>query len=73
LADRLFDTLHTRRVALKVFALRAGRTTPSTGQGDLFAGVTEQRSERLGEAITAIRQRMGFDAVGTARDRLPTG
>ncbi len=70
IADGLFHSLHTRRVALKSLAIRAGRTTPSTGQGDLFAGPAEARRQRLAEAITAIRQRMGFDAVGTARDRL---
>lgn len=72
-ADRLFDALHTRRVGLKSCSIRAGRTTPSTGQGDLFAGIGEARQQRLGKAITDIRQRLGFDAVRTAQDRLPGG
>jgi nucleotidyltransferase/DNA polymerase involved in DNA repair len=70
-ADRLFGLLHTRRVALKAFAVSASRTTPTTGQGDLFAGVADARQQRLGKAITDIRQRMGFGAVGSAHDRLP--
>jgi nucleotidyltransferase/DNA polymerase involved in DNA repair len=58
-----FAELHVRRVALKSIVVTALRTSPATGQHDLFDGLRQQKSRRLGAAITSIRQRMGFDAV----------
>lgn len=59
----LFAQLHVRRVGLKSIQVTLARTSPATGQRDLFDGVTQQKERRLGAALTDIRQRMGFDAV----------
>ncbi len=39
------------------------RTSPATGQRDLFDGIRQQKERRLGTALTDIRERLGFDAV----------
>ena len=59
----LFGILHVRRVALKAIGVATLRTSPATGQGDLFAGPEVRRRQRLGAALTDIRRRMGFGAV----------
>jgi nucleotidyltransferase/DNA polymerase involved in DNA repair len=58
-----FAESHVRRVALKSIHVAALRTSPATGQRDLFDGVTQAKARRLGAALTDIRQRLGFDAV----------
>ncbi len=58
-----FDELHVRRVALKSIQVAALRTSPATGQRDLFDGVGQHKERRLGAALTELRERLGFDAV----------
>lgn len=65
-AQRLFAAAHVRRVALKAVAVAALRTSPCTGQRDLFEGIEAQKRRQLGAALTDIRRRMGFSAVVVA-------
>ena len=58
-----FDELHVRRVALKSIQVAALRTSPATGQRDLFDGVGQHKERRLGAALTELRERLGGDAV----------
>jgi nucleotidyltransferase/DNA polymerase involved in DNA repair len=63
ISQAAFRELHVRRVALRSLHVAALRTSPESGQRDLFDGAGQQKQRRLGAAITEIRQRMGFDAV----------
>jgi DNA polymerase-4 len=62
-AQRLFEELHVRRAGVRSIAVAPTRTSPATGQHDLFDDESRRRRDRLGAAITDIRQRMGFGAV----------
>lgn len=61
-----FTEIHVRRVALKSIQVAALRTSPATGQRDLFDGVRQRKDRRLGLALTSIRERLGFEAVVSA-------
>ena len=62
-AEELFHRIHVRRAAVRTIAAVPSRTSPASGQQDLFDGAAGRRRRSLGAAITDIRSRMGFGAV----------
>lgn len=62
-AEGLFHRIHVRRAAVRAIAAVPTRTSPASGQQDLFDGEAGRRRRCLGAAIADIRSRMGFDAV----------
>ncbi|MCY3735697.1 MAG: hypothetical protein OXG13_04810 [Gemmatimonadaceae bacterium] len=62
-AEELFRQIHVRRAAVRTIAAVPSRTSPASGQQDLFDGEAGRRRRCLGAAITDIRSRMGFGAV----------
>ena len=62
-AEGLFHQIHVRRAAVRSIEAVPSRTSPASGQQDLFDGEAGRRRRCLGAAITDIRSRMGFGAV----------
>ena len=62
-AEGLFHQIHARRAAVRAIAAVPSRTSPASGQQDLFDGEAGRRRRSLGAAITDIRSRLGFGAV----------
>ena len=62
-AEALFRQIHARRVAVRAISAVPSRTSPASGQQDLFDGESGRRRRCLGAAITDIRSRLGFGAV----------
>ena len=59
----LFHHLYQRRVAIKSLTLFVKQPRRATGQLGLFESVRQTRQRRLEEAVTNVRQRMGFGSV----------
>ena len=62
----LYCAAYRRRAAIKSMRLVATRTNSGAGQIDLFEQGAQRRQRSLGSAITAIRERQGFNAVLSA-------
>jgi len=65
-AVQTFRELNQRRVAIRSVELIARRTQVDSLQLDLFESGDDQRRRRLGEAVTDVRDRMGFGTVVSA-------
>ncbi len=64
LLDRLLTRLFTRRLGVSHIGITLRNLVPrGDHQGELFPNEEEERCERLGEALTTIRERHGFGAV----------
>lgn len=66
LALRGFRELYQRRVALRAIVLTVSQPGADKGQVDLFEELHDRRSRALGDALTRIRGRSGFAAIGMA-------
>jgi len=62
-ALRLFHDLYQRRVTIKTIRLVVRLPRQDTQQIDLFESATEKRQRTIGNAITKVRDRLGFDSV----------
>jgi DNA polymerase-4 len=60
---RLFRDLYQRRVAIKTIRLVVRIPRHDTQQMDLFESVAEKRQRTIGNAMTKVRDRLGFDSV----------
>lgn len=61
-----FRAVYARRVALRSIALIVARPGMEKGQVDLFEGQGDRKARAIGEALTRIRGRGGFAAIGLA-------
>lgn len=61
-----FTAMHQRRVALSRIRLRVAAPKAATGQTDLFDDSSALRQQALGEAITRIRRKRGFETIVSA-------
>jgi DNA polymerase-4 len=66
LALRGFRAAYTRRVALRAIHLSVRQPDADRGQTDLFEGLADLRARALGDALTKIRKRSGFEAILSA-------
>jgi len=59
-----FHALYQRRLALRCLRLRVSDPIAASGQTDLFDDAHALRQQALGEAITRIRRKGSFEAIG---------
>jgi DNA polymerase-4 len=66
IAERLFDALCDRRVAVKSMRLTTRRPEEESGQLDLFTTERQLKQERLSAGIVNVRSRMPFTSIVSA-------
>ncbi|MEE2752849.1 MAG: hypothetical protein VX910_02615, partial [Candidatus Latescibacterota bacterium] len=67
----LFRDLYQRRVAIKTIRLVVRIPRQDTQQMDLFESTAEKRQRTIGNVMTRVRDRLGFDSVIPAANYVP--